>query len=75
MVLTLSAAFAGSLLDVMGEISSDVHLHGGYQSGKTTLMSPPRASTGLATTAQADPLMAPRGERMRQSPPNTATGY
>ena len=38
MVLTLSAAFAGSLLDVMGEVSGGVHLHGGSQTGKTTLM-------------------------------------
>src|SRR5262249_4654575 len=37
-LFTMSAAFAGPLLDVMGEASGGIHLWGGSQTGKTTLM-------------------------------------
>ncbi len=35
---TMSASFAGPLLEVTGETSGGVHVHGGSQTGKTTLM-------------------------------------
>jgi uncharacterized protein (DUF927 family) len=38
LMFTVSAAFAGSLLDVMGETSGGVHIFGGSQTGKTTAM-------------------------------------
>jgi uncharacterized protein (DUF927 family) len=38
LVLTISAAFAAPLLDVTGEPSGGVHVHGASQTGKTTLL-------------------------------------
>jgi uncharacterized protein (DUF927 family) len=38
LMFTMSAAFAGPLLDVMGETSGGVHIFGSSQTGKTTLM-------------------------------------
>jgi uncharacterized protein (DUF927 family) len=38
LLFTISAAFAGSLLDVTGEPSGGVHIFGDSQTGKTTLM-------------------------------------
>jgi uncharacterized protein (DUF927 family) len=38
LALSISAAFAAPLLDVLGEMSGGVHLHGTSQSGKTTLL-------------------------------------
>jgi uncharacterized protein (DUF927 family) len=38
LLLTISAAFAGPLLEVMGETSGGIHIFGGSQTGKTTLM-------------------------------------
>jgi uncharacterized protein (DUF927 family) len=38
LMFTMSAAFAGPLLDVMGETSGGIHIFGGSQTGKTTLM-------------------------------------
>jgi uncharacterized protein (DUF927 family) len=37
-VFTMSASFAGPLLEVTGETSGGVHVYGGSQTGKTTLM-------------------------------------
>jgi uncharacterized protein (DUF927 family) len=38
LIFALSASFAGPLLEVMGETSGGVHLSGGSQTGKTTLL-------------------------------------
>jgi uncharacterized protein (DUF927 family) len=38
MLLTISAAFAGPLLEVLGEASGGIHLFGQSQTGKTTLI-------------------------------------
>jgi uncharacterized protein (DUF927 family) len=37
-VLTISAAFAAPLLDILGEPSGGMHIHGASQTGKTTLL-------------------------------------
>jgi hypothetical protein len=48
LTLAISCAFAAPLLDVLGEPSGGVHLHGISQSGKTTLMRSAMSVSGPA---------------------------
>jgi uncharacterized protein (DUF927 family) len=49
--LFISAAFAAPLLDVTGEPSGGLHLHGGSQSGKTTCLACAASAWGRADTS------------------------